>query len=64
MLIAALFVNLSPWLSPMKPVARLAEPAAHLPHGALVTVGFVVPGLLLTWLVRRSERQSSLFDKA
>ena len=59
-LIAALFVNLSPWLSPMKPVATLAEPAAHLVHGILVTIGFIVPGLLLTWLLRRSERRSSV----
>jgi len=48
-------INLSPWFSPMKAVAGLDEPAAHLLHGALVTLGFVVPGLLLTWLVNRAE---------
>jgi hypothetical protein len=54
--LVALFVNLSPWTSPMKWAATLPEPAAHLVHGALVTAGFVVPGALLTWLVRRAER--------
>ena len=51
-----LFLNLSPWLSPMKHVAALNEPAAHILHGILVTAGFVIPGLLLTWLVNRAER--------
>jgi hypothetical protein len=52
-----LFLNLSPWLSPMKFVAGLSEPSAHLLHGVLVTLGFVAPGALLTWLVTRGERQ-------
>lgn len=51
-----LFVNLSPWLSPMKHVAALDEPAAHLVHGVLVTIGFLVPGLIMTWLIDRAER--------
>jgi hypothetical protein len=55
-LIALLFVGLSPWLSPMKLIAQLAEPAAHLLHGALVAFGFLVPALALTWLVERAER--------
>jgi hypothetical protein len=54
--LALLFVNLSPWLSPMKWAATLPEPAAHLVHGALVTLGFAVPAALLTWLVSRAER--------
>jgi hypothetical protein len=51
-----LFLNLSPWLSPMKHVATLNEPAAHVVHGILVTMGFVLPGLLLTWLIERATR--------
>jgi membrane-bound metal-dependent hydrolase YbcI (DUF457 family) len=54
--LALLYVNLSPWFSPMKLVATLDEPAAHLIHGALVAVGFLVPGAVLTWLVSRAER--------
>ncbi len=59
LLVAALFVSLSPRLSPMKPIAGLAEPAAHLLHGALVALGFLVPGLGLAWLVERDERAAS-----
>lgn len=54
-----LFLNLSPWLSPMKQVAQLAEPAAHLVHGVLVTAGFLLPGLLLCWLVTRAEMRAA-----
>ena len=54
-----LYLQMSPWLSPMKFVAELSEPATHLVHGALVTIGFLVPGLLLTWLINREERLSS-----
>lgn len=53
LVLALLFLQMSPWLSPMKFVARLSEPATHLLHGALVTIGFLVPGLLLTWLIDR-----------
>ncbi|RYG57786.1 hypothetical protein EON80_27855 [bacterium] len=53
---AVLFFNLSPWLSPMKHLAMLSEPAAHVGHGILVTLGFLLPGLLLTWLVDRAHR--------
>jgi hypothetical protein len=54
--VAALFANLSPWTSPMKWVAMLTEPAAHLAQGVLVATGFAVPGALLIWLVERAER--------
>lgn len=54
-LLAVLFFQLSPWLSPMKFVAMLNEPAAHLLHGALVTTGFLVPGLIFIWLINRAE---------
>lgn len=53
-----LFLNLSPWFSPMKEVAALGEPMAHIQHGILVTAGFVLPGLLLTWLINRAERRA------
>lgn len=58
-LMGLLFLNLSPWLSPMWHVAQLDEPAAHLVHGLLVTAGFVQPGLLLTWLIDRAERRAA-----
>ena len=57
-----MFLNLSPWLSPMKHVATLSEPAAHLVHGVLVTLGFLLPGLLLSWLVERAERAAPPAD--
>lgn len=53
-----LFINLSPWFSPMKAVAELGSPADYLLHGALVTLGFLVPGLILSWLVDRGERKA------
>jgi hypothetical protein len=43
----------------MKFVAQLSEPGAHLMHGALVTIGFLLPGLILTWLVNRAEPQAA-----
>lgn len=52
------FFNLSPWLSPMKHIAVLDEPTAHMLHGLLVTLGFLVPGALLTWLVDREARKT------
>ncbi|PTL83614.1 hypothetical protein [Vitiosangium sp. GDMCC 1.1324] len=56
--LAALFLNLSPWLSPMKHVATLSEPAAHLLNGVLVTTGFLLPGALMIWLIQRSEKEA------
>jgi hypothetical protein len=53
-----LFFQMSPWLSPMLLVAELSEPAAHLWHGALVTIGFLIPGLFLTWLIDGAERSA------
>lgn len=51
------FFNLSPWLSPMKHVATLPAPYDYLIHGLFVTIGFLVPGLLITWLINRSEKR-------
>lgn len=53
----ALFLNLSPWLSPMKFVATLGHPTDYLVHGALVTVGFVAPGYILCRLLDKSEEE-------
>jgi hypothetical protein len=60
---AVVFLNLSPWLSPMKHVALLSEPTTHILHGILVTSGFLFPGLLLSWLVERAERMASTGPK-
>ena len=64
LLLALLYIQMSPWLSPMKFVAQLSEPRAHLMHGALVTIGFLLPGLILTWLVNRAERQAAYATKS
>jgi hypothetical protein len=56
LVLVLLYFQMSPWLSPMKYIAQLSEPAAHLLHGALVAVGFLIPGLLLTWFIDRAER--------
>lgn len=58
LVLCVIFVNLSPWFSPMKQIAALGEPAAHMLHGIAVTLGFVLPGLLLTWLINRAERRA------
>jgi len=57
--LAVLFLQLSPWLSPMRFIAQLDEPATHLLGGAVIAVGFVLPGLLLTWMIVRAEREAS-----
>lgn len=54
------FFNLSPWLSPMKTVATLPEPNASIIHGLIVFLGFLVPGLILTWLINREEKKANL----
>lgn len=56
--LVVLFLQLSPVASPMKFVATLQEPLTHILHGALVSLGFLIPGLLLTWLLDRAERVS------
>jgi hypothetical protein len=57
-MLGALFLNLSPWTSPMKLAAAQSEPTAHLLHGALVTLGFVLPNALLMWLMARAEARA------
>ena len=54
------FFQLSPWLSPMKQAAILSEPMASLVHGVLVFLGFLVPGLVMTWLLNKAEKKASV----
>lgn len=54
-----LFLNLSPWLTPMKFVATLNEPAAHLLAGGLVAVGFLLPALVVIRLIERAALRSA-----
>lgn len=56
-LICLFIIQLSPWFSPMKAIATLPEPAAHLMHGFVVFIGFVIPGLIMTWMYKRSEKK-------
>lgn len=58
MLLVVIFFQLSPWLSPMKLAATLQEPLASLIHGMLVCLGFLIPGLLITWLINREENKN------
>ncbi|HVK98594.1 MAG TPA: hypothetical protein VM553_02220 [Dongiaceae bacterium] len=51
-----LFLQSSPWLSPLRFVATLEEPAAHLAAGVLIFISFLLPGLLLAWLLDRTDR--------
>ncbi|HOE17072.1 MAG TPA: hypothetical protein PK344_06610 [Syntrophorhabdaceae bacterium] len=59
-LIAVLFLQLSPWLSPLKFVGGIRKPYIHRLIGALTTIGFLAPCLLLTLLINRAERAPSI----
>lgn len=52
----AMFLMVSPWLSPMKFLTPLPRPLADILLGGLVASGFLVPGMLMAWLVDRAER--------
>ena len=52
LLVVALWLGLNPWLSPMRAMAGWPEPWAHLGHGSLVGLGFLLPGLALIALIR------------
>lgn len=58
--IALMLVRASPWLSPMKALAIAPGADASMRLGIMVTGGFLVAGLLTTWLVNRAERRSGL----
>ncbi|WP_400770690.1 hypothetical protein [Methylosinus sporium] len=55
--LAALFIQLSPWLSPTKFIATLPEPYTHLLLGLVISLGFIVPGAVLSILVATAERR-------
>lgn len=55
LLLTVLYFQMSPWLSPMRWVATLPEPATHLLHGFGVSLGFLVPSLILVWLYGRQS---------
>ncbi len=52
--ITLVIIQMSPWLSPMKIVAKLGNPYDYLLHGVLVSVGFIAPSLILILLYKRS----------
>lgn len=55
--IGLLIIQLSPWFSPMKIIATLPEPMAHIMHGLAVFMGFVIPGFILMWMYNRSKKK-------
>lgn len=57
-IVAVLFLALSPWFSPMWHASALGEPAAHILYGVLVVLGFLIPGLVLSRLIDRAERRA------
>lgn len=63
-ILAAMFVYLSPWLTPMRRIAVLDADAATTRLGIGVLLGFLITALLFTWLLDRGERRASLLRKA
>lgn len=59
-LICLMFLMMSPWFSPMKNVATLPEPAAHLKHGISVSLGFIIPSLILTFMYKISKKSKKI----
>lgn len=59
LLMALLMVNMSSWLSPMRLVATLSEPWAHLLHGFAVFMGFIIPGLIFNWMYKKTSPLNS-----
>ncbi|MFN0162216.1 MAG: hypothetical protein ACKVQQ_13375 [Burkholderiales bacterium] len=57
-LLLLLFVQMSPWFSPMRHIASLGGAAAGIGYGALVLLGFLIPGLIFCWLLNRADRQA------
>ena len=56
--VALLALQMSPWTSPMKFVAMLGQPYASMVHGILVSLGFLIPTIILAWLYKRSEKRA------
>lgn len=63
-ILAVLFASLSPWLSPMQHAATLGAPADYLVLGAMVALGFLVPGLVLSRLIERAEGRAIALPRA
>jgi hypothetical protein len=57
-LLGLMYLQLSPWLSPMKIAAAQSEPYAHIAHAMLVIVGFAIPALLLSRMIDGAERSA------
>ncbi|BEI80880.1 hypothetical protein CcaverHIS002_0200400 [Cutaneotrichosporon cavernicola] len=55
-----LFLNLSPWASPMYYIAQLPPPADYLVHGALVTLGFAAPAAIMIRMLDGAEDRARL----
>lgn len=60
--VAALALQMSPWTSPMKYIATLPEPTASLLHGTLVSIGFIIPSLILVWMYARQNHQVAWYQ--
>ncbi|TXT13515.1 hypothetical protein VHUM_00882 [Vanrija humicola] len=56
---AVLFLDLSPWASPMYYIAQAGHPADYLLHGAAVTLGFAIPGYILVRMVKSAEARAA-----
>ncbi|AWI51158.1 hypothetical protein DDU33_06550 [Actinobacillus porcitonsillarum] len=54
--LCATSLQMSPWLSPMKYVATLPDSIAYVIHGFLVTVGYIIPPLILVWMYARQNK--------
>ena len=54
-LLGVLFLQLSPWTSPLQFIAQMQDPWLHVLEGTLTLSGFVVPGCLFIWLLDRAE---------
>ncbi|KAL1412926.1 hypothetical protein Q8F55_000675 [Vanrija albida] len=61
---AILFLNLSPWTSPMYYIAQAGHPADYLLHGAGVTLGFAIPGYIIVNMVNNAEDRAVRKDSA
>ena len=58
--VSLLFIQMSPWLSPMKIIVQLDYNKAIFLHGFLVFIGFIIPGIILAQLYKRTEKKKIL----
>jgi hypothetical protein len=57
-LVCLLAVQMSPWLSPMKTAAGFSGPMVQISHGFLTLIGYVIPGIILIWMYKRSSAKA------